>query len=42
LKNETCRKHAYLELGDWLYLTAEIIYMITRIELSISTKKSVE
>jgi hypothetical protein len=31
----TCRQHARTEFGDWLWLTAEIIWMVTRIELPI-------
>jgi hypothetical protein len=34
----TCRQHAKTELGDWLWLTAEIIWMLTKIELKIVPK----
>ena len=34
----TCRQHAKTELGDWIWLTAEIIYMITKKELKIVPK----
>ncbi len=34
----TCRQHAKTELGDWLWLTAEITYMVTGIELKIVPK----
>jgi hypothetical protein len=38
----TCREHAWVEVGDWLYLTAEIFYMLTKIELPIVPKKTLE
>ena len=31
----SCREHAKTEFGDWLWLTAEIIWMVTRIGLPI-------
>lgn len=31
----TCREHAKIEFGDWLWLTAEIVWMVTKIELPI-------
>ena len=34
----TCRQHARTEFGDWLWLTAEIIWMVTNIELPIVPK----
>lgn len=32
---ESCRQHAKVEAGDWLWLTAEIFWMLTKIELPI-------
>ena len=34
----TCKQHARTEFGDWLWLTAEIVWMITGIELNIVPK----
>lgn len=36
----TCREHSKTELGDWLWLTAEIFWMITKIELNIVPKST--
>jgi hypothetical protein len=40
--NETSRQHALVELGDWLWLTAEIIYMTTKLELPIVPEKTLQ
>lgn len=36
----TCREHAKTEFEDWLWLTAEIIRMITKIQLPIVPKQT--
>lgn len=38
----TCREHSKTEFGDWLWLTAEIIWMITGIELKIVPKQTLQ
>ena len=35
----TCREHSKTELGDWLWLTAEISWMLTGIELKIVPRR---
>lgn len=35
ISSGTCREHSAVEFGDWLWLTVEIIWMITGIELKI-------
>ena len=40
VKTETNRQHALVEVGDWLWLTAEIFYMVTKIELPIVPEKT--
>jgi hypothetical protein len=36
----TCRDHAKIEIGDLLYLTAEIIWMVTGLEFNIVPKQT--
>lgn len=38
----TCREHSKTEFGDWLWLTAEITWMLTGIELKIVSKKTLK
>lgn len=40
--HESSRQHAYIEFGDWLWLTAEIIWMWTKVELPIVPKATLE
>lgn len=36
----SCRQYARTEFGDWLWLTAEIIWMVTKIDLPIVPKQT--
>ncbi|HUW24074.1 MAG TPA: hypothetical protein VMW04_00430 [Patescibacteria group bacterium] len=38
----TCREHSVVEFGDWLYLTAEIIFMLTKVELKIVPQETLQ
>ena len=40
LVRDTCRPHAFTEFKDWLWLTAEIRWMITRIQLPIVSQST--
>ncbi|MFH1428857.1 MAG: hypothetical protein ABIH39_03835 [Candidatus Margulisiibacteriota bacterium] len=40
--NYTCREHAAVEYGDLLYFTADIVWMITGIELPIVPESTLQ
>ncbi len=42
LTKGTCREHSAVEFGDLLFLSAEIIFLLTKIELKIVPQKTLQ